>query len=75
MAARSKNVAIIGAGICGVSTAICLQQADPSLQLTIVAEKFSPDLTSDGAAGSAGLWSVVPRPWMKDTAKVKHKYH
>ena len=70
MEARSKNVAIIGAGICGVSTAICLQEADPSLQLTIVAEKFSPDLTSDGAAG---LWSVVPGHWMKDTARAKRR--
>ncbi|CAB4043844.1 D-aspartate oxidase isoform X3, partial [Paramuricea clavata] len=65
---RRKKVAIIGAGIMGVSTAICLQDAEPSLDLAIIAEKFSPDNTSDGGAG---LWSSIPGFWMKDT--VKHK--
>jgi glycine/D-amino acid oxidase-like deaminating enzyme len=61
MASRSKKVAIIGAGICGVSSAICLQEADPTLELTIISEQFSPNLTSDGAAG---FWEPV---FLKDT--------
>ena len=67
---RRKKVAIIGAGIMGVSTAICLQDEDPSLDLTIIAEKFSPDNTSDGAAG---MWSSIPGFWMKDTDKQKQR--
>ena len=55
----------------GVSSAICLQDADPSLDLTIIAEKFSPDNTSDGAAG---MWSSIPGFWMKDTDKHKQRY-
>ena len=49
--ALRKRVAIIGAGICGISSAICLQESDPTLELTLIAEKFSPNVTSDGAAG------------------------
>lgn len=71
MSARRKKVAIIGAGICGVSSAICLQNADPTLELTIVAEKFSPNLTSDGGAG---MWSSIPGFWMKETGKEKQRY-
>ena len=67
---RRKKVAIVGAGIMGVSTAICLQDEDPSLNLTIIAEKFSPDNTSDGAAG---MWSSIPGFWMKDTDKKKQR--
>ena len=68
---RKKKVAIIGAGIMGVSTAICLQDAVPSLDLTVIAETFSPENTSDGAAG---LWSSVPGHWMKNTEKQKQRY-
>ena len=63
--ASAKKVAIIGAGICGVSSAICLQEADPTLELTIISDKFSPDLTSDGAAG---LWEPV---FLKNTPMEK----
>ena len=65
--ATRKKVAIIGAGICGVSSAICLQQADPTLELTIISEKFSPDLTSDGAAG---FWEPM---FLKDTPAEKQR--
>ena len=69
MSQARKKVAIIGAGITGVSTAICLQDSDPSLDLTILAEKFSPEnITSDIGAG---LWSSIPGVWMKDTTKDK----
>jgi len=45
------NVVIIGAGVIGVSTAYRLLQAAPYLSVTVVADKFSPDNTSDGLAG------------------------
>ena len=50
-ASTKRKIAVLGAGIIGLSTAICLQEADRSLDITIIAEKFSPDVTSDIAAG------------------------
>ncbi len=44
----SKNIAIIGAGISGMSTAYLL--ADRSYHITIYAAAFSPDITSNKAA-------------------------
>ncbi|XP_028402940.1 D-aspartate oxidase-like [Dendronephthya gigantea] len=67
---RRKKVAIIGAGIIGVSTAICLQDSDPSLELTIIADKFSPNTTSDGGAG---LWSCHPGKWVKGSKPEKQR--
>ena len=51
-----RRVAVLGAGVIGLSTAVCLQEADRSLDITIIAEKFSPDLTTDVAAG---FWDPV----------------
>ena len=65
-----KKVAIIGSGIIGLSSAICLQDTEPSLDITIIAEKFSPDNTSDGGAG---VWWPVPGYWMKDTDRRKQR--
>ena len=53
MAGKTHKIAVIGAGVMGLSTALRLQ-SDPSLDITIIAEKFSPETTSDGAAG---IWS------------------
>ncbi|XP_028405877.1 D-aspartate oxidase-like isoform X2 [Dendronephthya gigantea] len=65
--ASGKKVAIIGAGICGISSAICLQDADPTLDLTIIADQFSPNLTSDVAAG---FWDPV---FLKNTPLEKQR--
>uniref|UniRef100_A0A914XCA6 FAD dependent oxidoreductase domain-containing protein n=1 Tax=Plectus sambesii TaxID=2011161 RepID=A0A914XCA6_9BILA len=45
------SVCVVGAGIIGLSTACILQEAEPRAQITLIAEKFSPDVTSDIAAG------------------------
>lgn len=45
------RVAVVGAGVVGLSTAVCIAEALPSCSVTVLAEKFSPDTTSDGAAG------------------------
>lgn len=50
MASRPR-VAVVGAGAVGLSTAVQIQDALPSSQVTIIAEKFDRDTTSDGAAG------------------------
>jgi len=49
-----KKVAVIGAGVIGLSTALRLQEEIPGLQVSVIAEKFSPETTSDGAAGIWG---------------------
>lgn len=59
-----KKVCVIGAGIIGLSTAVCIQDKIPSAQVTIIAETFSPNTTSDG---SAGFWEpFYPSPIQKD---------
>lgn len=42
---------MVGAGVIGFSTALCVAEALPICSVTLLAEKFSPDNTSDGAAG------------------------
>jgi len=46
-----KKVGILGAGVVGLNTAIQLQKEFPTLDVTIIAEKFNQETTSDGAAG------------------------
>lgn len=48
---KSVGVAVVGAGVVGLSTAVCIAEALPFCSVTVLAEKFSPDTTSDGAAG------------------------
>ncbi|XP_012256339.2 D-aspartate oxidase [Athalia rosae] len=47
------KIAVIGAGIVGVTTSLAIQEAFPDHRVTIFAELFSPETTGDG---SAGLW-------------------
>lgn len=46
-----QRVAVVGAGISGVSTAVNIQLLCPSAEVTIISAEFSPNTTSDGAAG------------------------
>ncbi|KAK6752716.1 hypothetical protein RB195_003871 [Necator americanus] len=46
-----QKLCVVGAGIIGMSTAVALQQYIPEAEVTIVAAEFSPNLTSDVAAG------------------------
>lgn len=48
---KRVRVAVVGAGVIGFSTAVCIAEALPFCSITLLAEKFSPDTTSDGAAG------------------------
>lgn len=48
---KKVRVVVVGAGVVGLSTAVCIAEALPFCSVTVVAEKFSPDTTSDGAAG------------------------
>lgn len=42
---------VVGAGVVGLSTAVRVAEALPYCSVTVIAEKFSPDTTGDGAAG------------------------
>ena len=47
------RIIVVGAGVMAVSTAYLMKRQRPDYEVTIVAEKFTPNTTSDGAAG---LW-------------------
>ncbi|XP_063171373.1 D-amino-acid oxidase [Candoia aspera] len=57
------RVAVIGAGVIGLSTALCIHDryhsADQPLQVEVYADEYTPRTTSDGAAG---LW----QPYLYD---------
>ncbi|XP_019953716.1 D-aspartate oxidase [Paralichthys olivaceus] len=69
----SVKVVVVGAGVIGFSTAVCISEALPSCSVTLLSERFSPDTTSDGAAGIlfAATFPDVPlerqRRWFKDS--------
>lgn len=42
---------ILGAGVVGLSTAVNVQKFFPDLEVTVIADKFEDETTSDGAAG------------------------
>ncbi|XP_031357019.1 D-aspartate oxidase-like [Photinus pyralis] len=48
------SIAVIGAGVIGLSAATALQEHLPNVTVTIYAEKISPNLTSNVAAG---MWA------------------
>lgn len=50
MTAR-KKIAVVGAGVVGLNTALELQRRLPDFELTVIAEKFNGETLSDGAAG------------------------
>ncbi|NXW71278.1 D-aspartate oxidase [Hirundo rustica] len=47
----SPKVAVVGAGVIGLSTALCVAETCPSCSVTVLSDQFSPNTTSDVAAG------------------------
>jgi len=45
------KIAVIGAGIIGLTSAYRILESIPNVQIVVIAEKFSPDTTSDVSAG------------------------
>lgn len=45
------KVVVIGAGVVGLSTALCLQKEFPSIKVTVIADKIGDDTLSAGAGG------------------------
>lgn len=42
---------MLGAGVVGLTSALEVQSSFPSAHVTVIADKFNEDTTSDGAAG------------------------
>lgn len=45
------DIVVLGAGVVGLSTAVNVQSLLPGRKVTVIADKFTKDTTSDGAAG------------------------
>ncbi|XP_038032597.2 D-aspartate oxidase [Anas platyrhynchos] len=69
----APKVAVVGAGLVGLSTALCISEAFPSCPLSVLAEQFSPNTTGDVAAGMLiphtypGMPIHVQKQWFKET--------
>lgn len=50
-ALKAKNIAILGAGIVGLSTADRLIELQVNAKISIISDKFLVDTVSDGAGG------------------------
>ncbi|RXN00926.1 D-aspartate oxidase [Acipenser ruthenus] len=67
------RVAVVGAGVVGLSTALCIAECIPKCSVTVLADTFSPDTVSDGAAGFVYVNKFPDTPvdrqrrWLKDT--------
>ncbi|XP_052352526.1 D-aspartate oxidase isoform X4 [Oncorhynchus keta] len=48
---KSMTVVVVGGGVVGFSTAVCIAEALPYCSVTLIADRFTPDTTSDVAAG------------------------
>ncbi|KAG5857252.1 hypothetical protein ANANG_G00017430 [Anguilla anguilla] len=71
---QHTRVVVVGAGVVGLSTAVCIAEALPSCSVTVLADRFTPDTTSDVAAGIVMGGAPIPdiplqqqHRWFKDT--------
>ncbi|BFZ16937.1 hypothetical protein BsWGS_19975 [Bradybaena similaris] len=55
---NSPKVVVVGAGVNGLACAVCIQKCCPEADVQIVAEKWSPDTTSEVSAGFWGPYAV-----------------
>nr|XP_034491437.1 D-aspartate oxidase [Marmota flaviventris] len=69
----TARIAVVGAGVIGLSTAVCISKLVPGCSITIISDKFTPDTTSDVAAGMLipHIYPDTPihtlKRWFKDT--------
>ncbi|CAL8284667.1 unnamed protein product [Lota lota] len=70
---KRVKMVVVGAGVIGFSTAVCIAESLPFCEVTLVADQFSPDTTSDGAAGIMFVAQFPDIPlerqklWFKDS--------
>lgn len=69
---KSPKICVVGAGVVGLTTALEILKTIPDCELTIIADKFNSDTTSDGAAGLfapvctfRGPTKEITREWIK----------
>ncbi|XP_054555082.1 D-aspartate oxidase isoform X2 [Talpa occidentalis] len=48
---ETVRIAVVGAGVMGLSTAVCISRMVPGCSVTVISDKFTPETTSDVAAG------------------------
>lgn len=48
---RNKRVAVVGAGVVGLNSALEVQRRFPDADVAVIAHKFNGETLSDGAAG------------------------
>ncbi|XP_078049204.1 D-aspartate oxidase-like [Augochlora pura] len=74
------RVAVVGAGIIGVTSAVAVKNAFPQFVVHVYADEFSPDTTGDGSAGmllpyllgdtpvdKVLKWTEITRRWFEDS--------
>lgn len=63
------RIAVVGAGAVGLSTAVQIQDLLPYAKMTLIADKFTSETTSNGAAGifnpTLAKTPGVPLPLLK----------
>ncbi|XP_041980534.1 D-amino-acid oxidase [Aricia agestis] len=73
------KIAVLGAGINGISCAVKIKEKYPDIHVTILSEAFTPNTTGDG---SGGLWNpylcgktpeTLLSKWGDETYKLYHK--
>jgi D-amino-acid oxidase len=67
----SGGVAVLGAGVMGLTAATLLAEARPKIAVTVYADKFTPHTTSDVAGGQ---WSPSFVVYKKDDPAAKNAY-
>nr|XP_006820597.1 PREDICTED: D-aspartate oxidase-like [Saccoglossus kowalevskii] len=60
---QPRQICVIGAGVIGLSTAVNIIETIPDVEVTVIAERFSPNTTSDVAAGI----------WLPPDARAEHE--
>uniref|UniRef100_A0A1B6M584 FAD dependent oxidoreductase domain-containing protein n=1 Tax=Graphocephala atropunctata TaxID=36148 RepID=A0A1B6M584_9HEMI len=72
------SVVVVGAGIVGLTTAAHIQDLLPSVKVTVIADKFNTETTSDGAAGlfypASNFKGPTPSS-AKDWMRYSYKYY
>ncbi|KAG5683755.1 hypothetical protein PVAND_013020 [Polypedilum vanderplanki] len=73
-----KKIYIVGAGICGISAAVQIAEnfKNQNVEVIVVAEKFTPNTTSDLVAGLWGpyLMGSTPEHKIVQWSKTTHEY-
>ncbi|KAJ8291173.1 hypothetical protein GJAV_G00022240 [Gymnothorax javanicus] len=71
---QCRRVVVVGAGVVGLSTAMCIAESLPQCSVTVLADRFTPHTTSDVAAGIVMGGPPIPsvplhrqHRWFKDT--------